>query len=164
MLTYPLYRGGADSARVRQTAAQSYAAQDVSNYTCRNIQQELSVTWNNIMRLRQQMPFLRDHELSTAKVRVAYLQQYRIGQRSLLDLLDTENELFDARRALINAEYDLKKAEYYWLSLANQLMPQLGLTPRSRRAVLRKSKHWSYLTISSVPATRACPTPVTCNQ
>ncbi len=129
MLTYPLYRGGADSARVRQTAAQSYAAQDVSNYTCRNIQQELSVTWNNIMRLRQQMPFLRDHELSTAKVRVAYLQQYRIGQRSLLDLLDTENELFDARRALINAEYDLKKAEYYWLSLANQLMPQLGLTP-----------------------------------
>jgi len=127
MLSYPLYRGGADSARIRQTAAQGYAAQDVRDYTCRNVQQELSIAWNNIVRLRQQMPFLREHELSTSKVRVAYLQQYRIGQRSLLDLLDTENELFDARRAMMNAEYDLKKAEYYWLSLANRVLPNLGL-------------------------------------
>lgn len=128
MLSYPLYRGGADSARIRQTAAQGYAAQDVRDYTCRNVQQELSIAWNNIVRLRQQLPFLREHELSTSKVRVAYMQQYRIGQRSLLDLLDTENELFDARRALINGEFDLKKAEYYWLSVANQVLPQMGLT------------------------------------
>lgn len=127
MLTYPLYRGGADSARIRQTAAQSYAAVDVRDYTCRNVQQELSIAWNNIQRLRQQLPFLREHELSTSKVRVAFQQQFGIGQRSLLDLLDTENELFDARRALLNAEFDLKKAEYYWLTLSNQVLPTLGL-------------------------------------
>lgn len=127
MLTYPLYRGGADSARIRQTAAQNYAARDVRDYTCRNVQQELSIAWNNIQRLRQQLPFLREHELSTSKVRVAYQQQFSIGQRSLLDLLDTENELFDARRALLNAEYDLKKAEYYWLTLSSQVLQTLGL-------------------------------------
>ena len=127
MLTYPLYRGGADSARIRQTAAQNYAARDVRDYTCRNVQQELSIAWNNIQRLRQQLPFLREHELSTSKVRVAYQQQFGIGQRSLLDLLDTENELFDARRALLNAEYDLKKAEYYWLTLSSQVLQTLGL-------------------------------------
>ena len=127
MLSYPLYRGGGDAARIRQTAAQAYAAQDVRDYTCRNMQQELAVAWNDIMRLRLQMPFLREHELSTSKVRVAYLQQYRIGQRSLLDLLDTENELFDARRAYINAQYDLRKAQYQWLSLSNQILPALDL-------------------------------------
>lgn len=127
MLTYPLYRGGADSARIRQTATQSYAARDVRDYTCRNVQQELSVAWNNIQRLREQLPFLREHELSTSKVRVAFQQQFGIGQRSLLDLLDTENELFDARRALLNGEYDLRKAEYYWLTLSNQVLPTLGL-------------------------------------
>ena len=127
MLTYPLYRGGADEARIRQTVAQTYAAQDVRDYTCRNVQQELSVTWNNIIRLRQQLPFLREHELSTSKVRVAYQQQFHIGQRSLLDLLDTENELFDARRALINAQYDLKKAEYQWLMQSSQVLSALNL-------------------------------------
>ena len=92
------------------------------------------MAWNNIVRLRQQLPFLREHELSTSKVRVAYMQQFRIGQRSLLDLLDTENELFDARRAMINADYDLKKAEYYWLALSNQVLPNFGLVQPHRDA------------------------------
>lgn len=127
LLTYNLYRGGADEARIRQTAAQSYAAQDVRDYTCRNVQQDLSVAWNNIVRLRQQMPFLREHELATAKVRTAYTQQFQIGQRSLLDLLDTENELFQARIALVNAESDLKKYEYQWLTKASRILQTLGL-------------------------------------
>src|SRR5699024_6728581 len=92
MLSYDLFRGGADQARVRQTKAQSYAAGDVRDYTCRNVQQELSVAWNNIVRLREQMPYLQEHERATAKVRIAYMQQFQIGERSLLDVLDTENE------------------------------------------------------------------------
>ncbi|MEG0052955.1 MAG: TolC family outer membrane protein [Comamonas sp.] len=127
LLTYNLYRGGADEARLRQTIAQGYAARDVRDYTCRNVQQELGITWNNITRLRQQLPFLREHVLSTSKVRLAYQQQFKIGQRSLLDVLNTENELFDAQRAMVNAQYDLKKAEYQWLALSSQILPALGL-------------------------------------
>ncbi len=127
MLSYNLYRGGADNARVRQTTAQRYAASEVRDYTCRNIQQELSLAWNNIVRLRAQIPFLREHELATSKVRIAYRQQFQIGQRSLLDLLNTENELFDSQRALVNGIYDLKKAEYRWLALSHRLLPALGL-------------------------------------
>ena len=127
MLSYNLYRGGADEARLRQTIAQGYAAQDVRDYTCRNLQQELSISWNNMARLRQQMLFLQEHVLSTSKVRVAYQQQFKIGQRSLLDVLNTENELFDAQRAMVNAQYDLKKVEYQWLTLSSQILPVLGL-------------------------------------
>ena len=126
-MTYNLSRGGADEARLRQTIAQGYAAHDLRDYTCRNVLQEMSITWNNIARLRQQTPFLQEHVLSTSKVRVAYQQQFKIGQRSLLDLLNTENELFDAERALVNAQYDLKKAEYQWLTLSSEILPVLGL-------------------------------------
>lgn len=125
--TFNLYRGGADSARLRQTAAQKYAAQDVRNYTCRNIQQELNVAWNGLVRLREQIPFLEEHELTTSRVRVAYMQQFQIGERSLLDLLDTENELFEARRALVNARYNLHQSELKWLMYSHQLLPALGL-------------------------------------
>lgn len=128
MMTYNLYRGGADDARLRQTIAQGYAAHDARDYTCRNVLQEMSITWNNIARLRQQLPFLQEHVLSTSKVRVAYQQQFKIGQRSLLDLLNTENELFDAQRALVNAQYDLKKAEYQWLTQSSEILPVLGLS------------------------------------
>lgn len=124
---FNLYRGGADAARIRQTAAQEYAARDLRDYTCRNMQQELNIAWGNMQRLYEQIPFLEKHELSTSQVRVAYMQQFQIGQRSLLDLLDTENELFDARRALFNARYDLKQAEFRWLAYSHKLLPALGL-------------------------------------
>ncbi len=129
MMTYNLYRGGADLARVRQTAAQSYAARDIRDYTCRNVQQDLAVAWNNVVSLRERIPYLRDHEIATTKVRAAYREQFQIGQRSLLDLLDTENELFESRRALTNALYDFKLAQYRWLALSHQLLPALSLQP-----------------------------------
>ena len=132
LLTYDLYRGGADESRVRQTSAQTYAARDVRDYTCRNVLQELSIAWSNILRLREQLPFLREHVLSTARVRQAYQQQFQIGQRTLLDLLNTENELFDARRALVNATYDLKKSEFQWLAHSGQVLTALGVAqPRA---------------------------------
>lgn len=127
MMTYNLYRGGADEARLRQTIAQGYAAHDVRDFTCRNLLQDMSINWNNMQRLRQQLPFLQEHVLSTSKVRVAYQQQFKIGQRSLLDVLNTENELFDAQRALVNAQYDMKKAEYQWLAQSSEILPVLGL-------------------------------------
>ncbi|HXE20578.1 MAG TPA: hypothetical protein VN629_13395, partial [Castellaniella sp.] len=40
---------------------------------------------------------------------------------------DTENELFDARQALTNGIFDLRIAEYRWLSLSHRLLPALGL-------------------------------------
>jgi len=125
--SYNLYRGGADSARLRQTTAQRYAARDVRDYTCRNVLQELSISWNNIVRLKEQIPFLREHLIATQKVRDGYLQQFQIGQRSLMDLLDTESELFEAQRALANAEYDHLDSQYRWLSLSNRLLPVLDL-------------------------------------
>jgi adhesin transport system outer membrane protein len=133
VMSYNLYRGGSDSARIRQTAAQNYAARDVRDYTCRNVQQDLSVAWNNIIHLRQSLPFLRDHEVATTKVRDAYRQQFQIGQRTLLDLLDTENELFESRRAYTNALYDLQVAEYKWLALSHKLLPTLGLAPANNQ-------------------------------
>jgi len=125
--SYNLYRGGADSARLRQTTAQRYAARDVRDYTCRNVLQELSISWNNVARLKEQIPFLREHLIATQKVRDGYLQQFQIGQRSLMDLLDTESELFEAQRALANAEYDHLESQYRWLSLSNRLLPALKL-------------------------------------
>lgn len=127
VLSYNLYRGGADQARVRQTKAQQYAARDVRDYTCRNVQQELSITWNNIIKLREQLPFLREHVEATSRVRTAYRQQFQIGERSLLDVLDTENELFDARRALVNGEISLAREEVRWLMRSHRLLETMSL-------------------------------------
>ena len=65
--------------------------------------------------------------LSIEKARDAYRQQFDIGQRSLLDLLNSENELYTARRAYANAEYDLGIAYARTQAAMNQLLAQLGI-------------------------------------
>jgi len=65
--------------------------------------------------------------LAIEKARDAYRQQFDIGQRSLLDLLNSENELYTARRSYANADYDRLFAQARVLAALQQLIQRLGL-------------------------------------
>ena len=106
LLNYNLFNGGRDQALVAQADKLIRVAEDNLETTCRDVRQTLRIAHNDRRRLGTQLDFLRSHRESTAKARTAYLDQFQIGQRTLLDLLDTENEYFQAQRAYVNGEYD----------------------------------------------------------
>lgn len=128
-LSWNLFRGGGDEARLRLAQENVYAAADQRDKSCRDIRQQTAVTWNNVFKLREQLLYLEAHRSATEKAREAYRLQFDIGQRSLLDLLNTENELFESRRAATRARFDLIQAEYQMLMLTQQLLPMMGLAP-----------------------------------
>lgn len=129
VLSYNLFRGGSDSNRTKQYAAKLGSAFDLRDKACRDIWQTGQIAFNDSQRLATQIKLLAQHELSTSKARQAYQQQFDIGQRSLLDLLDTENELYQARRALANSEYDLSLAKVRVLAVSGSLLSALKLRP-----------------------------------
>ena len=131
VMNYNLFRGGSDSARIKQNAAKLEAAFDLRDKACRDIFQTGQIAFNDSIRLVNQLKLLAQHELSTSKARQAYQQQFDIGQRSLLDLLDTENELYQARRALANANYDLSLSDVRVLAVSGSLLQVLKLRPLS---------------------------------
>ena len=126
-LSYNLFRGGSDTARTRAAGEQLNAAFDLRDKACRDVWQTGEIAANDSQRLAAQIKLLSQHELSTSKARQAYQQQFDIGQRSLLDLLDTENELYQARRALANAEYDLQLSAVRVLASSGTLLGALKL-------------------------------------
>ncbi len=128
-MSYNLYRGGADSARVKAAGENLNAAFDLRDKACRDVRQETRIAQNDVKKLVEQIRQLDQHQLSTEKSRNAYRQQFDIGQRTLLDLLDTENELFESRRALTNAEVDYQLAQVRVLTHTHQLLPALKLSP-----------------------------------
>lgn len=130
VLNWNLYSGGSDMARARQFALQINAAQDMLDKSCRDLRQTLLIAYNDTQKLTSQINYLDQHQLSTEKARDAYRKQFDIGQRSLLDLLDTENELFQARRAYSNAVHDLEVAYGRVSASTGQLVTSLGLTAR----------------------------------
>ncbi len=52
----------------------------------------------------------------------------------MLDLLDTENELFEAKCALVNAEVNSQLAQVRVLTQTHSLLPALQLTPLAATA------------------------------
>jgi adhesin transport system outer membrane protein len=111
VLSYNLFNGGSDSAAKRQFAHLQDQTREQMLLICRNVRQESMIAYNNIESLTEQLIYLDDNEVAISKARVAYRNQFDIGQRTLLDLLDTENEYFETRRAVINAEVDLRVTE-----------------------------------------------------
>ena len=128
VLSWNLLNGFSDVARSRQFAEQRNVAKDVRDKTCRDVRQNVAIAWNDTRKLAEQLTYLDQHQLSTEKARDAYRKQFDIGQRSLLDLLDTENELFQARRAYANADSDLAIAHARTQAGLGNLLAALGLS------------------------------------
>jgi len=59
----------------------------------------------------------------------AYSKQFNIGKRTLLDLLNTETEVVEAKRALVNASYDKLYARSRIFNSMGNFLESLGLSP-----------------------------------
>jgi adhesin transport system outer membrane protein len=126
-LNYNLFNGGSDMARVRQYRERKYMAMDMREKACRDMRQTLSIAYYDTLRLNDQIARLATQVELVAKTRAAYRDQFNIGQRTLLDLLNTQNEYFDARRAHFNAIADRSLAYLRTHASIGGLLEKLGL-------------------------------------
>lgn len=127
LLNYNLFNGGSDRARVRQYNEKLYESYDLRDKVCRDLRQTTRIAWNDTLKLQDQLQFQDQHQLATAKARDAYRKQFDIGQRTLLDLLDSENELYDARRTYLISEADREVAHARVLAPTGHLLETLQL-------------------------------------
>lgn len=126
-LTWNLFRGNQDNAKRKKANEELNVAKDLREKVCREVRQNLSMSFNEHLRLIEQLQYLDQHQLSTDKVRTAFRNQFDIGQRTLLDVLDTENEYYTARRNYLNAEMDLVIADAKYQAISGNLLNTLNL-------------------------------------
>lgn len=124
-LRYNLFNGGRDAARREETASLINQAAEIRNNTHRQVEESVRLSWNAWQTLKSQKPAREQHVQSSEKARDAYQQQFSLGQRTLLDLLDSENEVFRARTALVNTQYDELYAMYRILNSMGVLLQSL---------------------------------------
>ena len=142
VLSWNLYNGGSDKARIRQAADTVNQGADLRDKACRDTRQVAAIAFNDTRKYVEQLEQLDRNVLAIEKARDAYRQQFDIGQRSLLDLLNAENELFTSRRAYANAEAELRIAQARSLASMQRLTSQLGLT-RMETTGIEQPAGWS---------------------
>lgn len=126
-VAWNLFRGNQDRSRKLKAAEEVNIAKDLREKVCREVRQNLSMSFNDHLRLTEQLQYHDQHQLSADKVREAFRDQYEIGQRTLLDVLDNENEYYTARRDYLNSSMDLLIADAKYQASAGNLLNTLAL-------------------------------------
>ncbi|MEZ9199848.1 TolC family outer membrane protein [Shewanella sp. 10N.286.54.B9] len=125
---YNLFAGGRDLAREKEAAYKIGEAKEIRQRAHRQVVEGVNLAWNAYELLTPQKMYIRDHVIAAKDTQVAYSQQFNLGQRTLLDLLDTENELFEARKDYLESEYDEIVSQYRVLNATGQLLDSLRVT------------------------------------
>ncbi|SDU03452.1 outer membrane protein, adhesin transport system [Pseudomonas pohangensis] len=135
-MTYNLYNGMRDKAGMQAAAYKVNQAMETRNNALRVINEDLALSWNALENAKKQTPKARDYADYSARSREAYQQQFSLGQRSLLDLLDSENELFTANRRYTEIRYTEEFSMYRVLGTTGELLStQQVVLPTTATAV-----------------------------
>jgi outer membrane protein, adhesin transport system len=137
-MNFNLFNGFSDKAAVSQTIEKMNVANDMRDKACIDTRQLLTIAYNDINQLKEQLVYRDTHQKSIENAREAYRKQFDIGQRTLLDLLDTENEYFQARRAYTNTDYDVQTAYARLYATQGELLNKIGSTRQGLPEVARE--------------------------
>lgn len=126
-MRYNLYRGGSDLAAERAADRRISQAESLRDKACVDLRQTATVAHSDVLNLQQKLEPLAAHRDRAEGVLIAYREQFDIGRRSLLDVLDSENEFFQARRAYISGFYDLHINRLQTLQSMGRLLETLSV-------------------------------------
>ena len=126
-LRYNLFNGFKDQARRAETAHLISEAREIRNNTHRQVVESVRLSWMAYQAAQERIEFLQQRVAATSETAVSYTKQFNLGKRTLLDVLDTEAEVIDAKQTLVEADYNGLYAQYRILGGLGMLVKSFDL-------------------------------------
>ena len=126
-MNFNLYAGGSNKADLEAKSYLTNQALDIRNNALRQLNEELGLAWNALDNANAQLPIAQQYVDHSNRVRSAYQQQFSLGERTLLDLLDSENETFTAQRRLLEVQTIQLFTQYRIKATIGQLLKSQGV-------------------------------------
>ena len=127
VMNWNLYRGGADNARAREFIHRHQQSKEERAQAARSVENDVRQTWASMVSAGERAREFAAQADANTEVVKGYKDQFSLDRRTLLDVLDSQNELFVSRSNTINAEFLEIFAVYRLLALKGALLPTLGL-------------------------------------
>jgi len=128
---YDLYDGGARSSASRSTAYQVERAKSIRDNTHQEVIEAIRLAYSGNDALTRSLSTQERYVDFALKTQLAYNDQYKLGARTLLDVLNAENEHVNARRSLISISYDKQLSQFRMLNASGQLLETLAIDVNS---------------------------------
>ena len=126
-MRWNLFNSGADAAAVRAASARERAARQNFYDYMDSLRLDMESTWNSYQAAREQYARYSDAVAFNRQTCQAYHQQFLLGTRSLLDVLDSETELYTSSSQAETARGNILIGAYRLVALAGDLLPRLKI-------------------------------------
>ncbi len=127
VMNWNLYRGGIDTARTRELINREAQVKEERADAARGVENEVRQTWASMISSSDRAKQFAAQADANAKVVSAYKDQFDLNRRTLLDVLDAQNELFVSRSNTVNSEFLEMFAVYRLLAVKGELLATLGV-------------------------------------
>jgi adhesin transport system outer membrane protein len=121
VLRWNLFRGGQDKAGVNSAVSRKYQSRSRRTAKLVELIEETKTVWANYIALKRQKVAFRDAVDYSRKTFDAYLKQFSVSRRSLLDVLIVENDGFQSAVQLATVGTNETIAAYRILKLMGAL-------------------------------------------
>ena len=111
-LNYNLYNKGNDKLDKEKSQLAVQQEQQTMDNLMRELKESLEFSWQNYVLNQEKMGYLNQHVEYAKATLDAYQDEFRIGRRDLINLLDAENEYNTALKEIATTETALSYAKY----------------------------------------------------
>ena len=120
-LSWPLYKGGKEKSLIRKYNQKLIKSRTEIDNSIRLTAEEAMIIWNRIQSLKSQITAFESSIHANEVALEGVIQEENVGARTVIDVLDAENELFRARANLIKVNTELYIANYELLALSGKM-------------------------------------------
>lgn len=111
-LRYNLYNGGADKSNSEKSQKNIQKEKEVFSTLVRRVNESINLAWASYNALKKQIKYLKIHKELSQKTLDLFAEEFYLGRRTLLDILDTKEEVYSADRELVIAQYNAIYTQY----------------------------------------------------
>lgn len=126
-MRWNIFSSGADVAERKAASARIRQARQVMYDYADDLKLDIESTWINYQAAKEQYEHYTEAVSYNEYTRAAYLEQFQMGQRSLLDVLDAENELYNSSTQAETARGNILVGAYRLCALTGNLLPLLDI-------------------------------------
>ena len=130
-LKWSLFNGGIDTARRDELSARLGEVTQRRDGQLRQVREVIEKSWDDLHIGRSRVSALERQKQASRRVVTVYEQEYKLSKRTLLDLLDSENALFNTRVQLANAGAIRIFSSYRLLATMGKMLDSMGISKPS---------------------------------
>jgi len=121
VMNYNLYNGGKDQAeKLKYKSLKKYETAHKQRLED-ELKESLDLSWNTYNMLNEQLVHQKEYQKYTEISKDSYFEEFQLGRKSLIDLLDIQDEINSIRMQVIGNEHEILISKYRILDATGDL-------------------------------------------